>query len=116
VELSNRPFWTVLKDHGRLVSWEPDKRLAVVGCDDPGQEFLWRPKLALLTAALERLAGPGVRAELRFAAPDGRKARNGPADSDRARSLKKEALEHPLVREALEIFDGDVEEVRALKP
>ncbi|MBI5018524.1 MAG: DNA polymerase III subunit gamma/tau [Deltaproteobacteria bacterium] len=116
VERSNRPFWTVLRGHGRLDSWDADRRLAVVACDDPGQEFLWRPKAGLLTEALAGLAGAGARVELSFPASDGPRGRNGSAESDRARSLKKEALEHPLVREALEIFDGDVEEVRALKP
>ncbi len=118
-EASNRPFWNLLKAHGSLAAWDPGERVAAVALDDPGHEFFVRSKLELLTRVLAEVAGPGARVELRFEAraPRAREAgREAGRETDRARSAKREALEHPLVREALEIFEGDVEEVRALKP
>ena len=114
LEKPNRPFWSVLKTHGHLLSWDPESRLVVVGCDNAGDEFFLRSKLPVLAEALKAIAGPEARAELRWAGTE-RKSRNGSAETDRSRGLKREALEHPLVREALEIFEADVEEVKALK-
>ncbi|MBW2109072.1 MAG: DNA polymerase III subunit gamma/tau [Deltaproteobacteria bacterium] len=37
-----------------------------------------------------------------------------PADTDKARRLKKEALRHPLIADALEVFHGTVVDVRIL--
>ncbi|MDW7711169.1 MAG: DNA polymerase III subunit gamma/tau [Deferrisomatales bacterium] len=116
-EGANRPFWHVLRAHGRLEAWDPDGKVAAVVLDDPGHEFFVRSKLELLTRILAEAAGPGARVELRFEARQGRgRGRDGARETDRARSAKREALEHPLVREAMEIFEGDVEEVRVLKP
>jgi DNA polymerase-3 subunit gamma/tau len=114
-ESGNRPFWNVLKAHGTLASWDPAARVAAVALDDPGHEFFVRSKADLLARVLAEVAGPGARLELRF---DGRPARGreGGRESDWARSAKRETLEHPLVRDALEIFEADLEEVRVLKP
>ena len=113
-ERANRPFWSVLKDHSKLKSWDPEARAAVVGLDDPGHEFFLRSKLDLLAGVLRKVAGPGARVELgrAEARPQGR----GPAETDYARDVKRDALKHPLVRDAMEIFDAEIEEVRVLKP
>ncbi|MBE0616615.1 MAG: hypothetical protein IH608_01645, partial [Proteobacteria bacterium] len=87
----------------------------VLVLDDPGHEFFVRGKLDLLNQLLCEAAGPGARVELRCEAQPSR-ARDGARETDRARSAKREVLEHPLVREVMEIFDGDVDEVRVLKP
>jgi DNA polymerase-3 subunit gamma/tau len=114
IENPSRPFWNVLKAHGRLLSWDAGDKLAVVGYDESGDEFFLRSKLPVLVDALQAITGPGTRAELRWSGREG-KGKNGPAETDRARSVRREALEHPLVREALEIFEADVEEVKAIK-
>lgn len=114
-EAANRPFWNVLKAHGTLASWDPGTRVAAVALDDPGHEFFVRSKADLLTRVLIEVAGPGARLELRFDQRPAR-GRDGGRETDWARNAKRETLEHPLVREALEIFDADVEEVRVLKP
>lgn len=114
-EAGNRPFWNVLKAHGSLASWDPEHRVAAVALDDPGHEFFVRSKTDLLTRVLTEVAGPGARLELRFEARPAR-GRDGARETDWARSAKRETLEHPLVREAMEIFEGNVEEVRVLKP
>lgn len=116
LEHTNRPFWTGLKGHGSLAARDPERRSATVACDDPGQEFFWRPRLDLLKSAFQAVAGGAVRVELRFARVERSGAANGSGEWDRARSFKKEALEHPLVRDAPDLFDADVEEIRALKP
>jgi DNA polymerase-3 subunit gamma/tau len=113
-EETNRPFWNVLKAHGSLTSWDPEQRVATVTCDDPGHEFFLQSKLSVLTAILRRVAGDGARVELKCDRAQTKPA--APRESDRARHVKREALEHPLVREAIEIFDGNVEEVRVHKP
>jgi len=114
-ETGNRPFWNVLKAHGSLASWDPETRVAAVALDDPGHEFFVRSKAELLTRVLAEVAGPGAHLELRFDQRPAR-GRDGGRETDWARSAKRETLEHPLVREAMEIFEGDVEEVRVLKP
>ncbi|MEW6487099.1 MAG: DNA polymerase III subunit gamma/tau [Thermodesulfobacteriota bacterium] len=114
-ETGNRPFWNVLKAHGSLASWDPETRVAAVALDDPGHEFFVRSKADLLTRVLTEAAGPGARLELRFDQRPAR-GRDGGRETDWARSAKRETLEHPLVREAMEIFEADVEEVRVLKP
>jgi hypothetical protein len=103
----------VLKEHARLGSWDPASGVAVVTLDDPGQEFFLRPRLEALQETLRQLTSPRARLELRSLET---KPARAPIESDQARNVKKEALEHPLVRGALEIFDGEVAEVRALKP
>jgi hypothetical protein len=84
-----------------------------VGYDDPVHEFFFGSKREVLTELLRRQVGPDARLELRCVAESVRAA---PRETDRARHSKREAMEHPLVREAAEIFDADVEEVRILKP
>ncbi|GAB4266248.1 MAG: hypothetical protein Kow0092_19050 [Deferrisomatales bacterium] len=114
VERLNRPFWAVLREHGSLASWDEARGTAVVRYDDPAHGFFFQEKLGVMAAALREVAGPAARIELELA-PGAKPERDAGKETDRARSLKREALEHPLVREAVEIFEGDVEEVRVLK-
>ncbi len=115
IERENRPVWNVLREHGRLGSWDAATGRAVVVYDDPDLRFFFSSKQGPLTEALRRVAGPKARVELESGEPAA--SRPDPRrESDRARHLKRAALDHPLVRDAVEIFDGDVEEVRVLKP
>jgi len=114
-ERANRPFWNVLRAHGSLASWDAVARTATVTLDDPGHEFFVRSKTDLLARLVQQVAGPGARIEV-SSAPAAAKPQGGPKESDRTRNAKREAMEHPLVRDAMEIFDGDVEEVRVVKP
>jgi DNA polymerase-3 subunit gamma/tau len=114
-EVSNRPFWNVLRAHGRLAAWDPAGPVGTLTLDDVGHEFFVRSKAELLARLVQEVAGPGARMDVncdRVAEA----ARGNPKESDRARSAKREVLEHPLVRDAMELFDGDVEEVRVPKP
>ncbi len=115
IERENRPVWNVLREHGRLGSWDAAAGRAVVVYDDPGLQFFFSSKQGPLTKALRRVAGPGARVVLESGEPAA--PRPDPRrETDRARHLKREVLDHPLVRDAVEVFDGDVEEVRVLKP
>jgi len=114
-EGANRPFWNVLRAHGRLASWDAGSRTAKVILDDPGHEFFVRSKADLLLRLIREVAGAGAQIEVDCGrAPE--EPRSSAKESDRARSAKRETMEHPLVRDAMEIFDGDVEEVRVAKP
>ncbi len=105
----NRAFWSVLREHGRLRGWDPGERRVVVEVD-PDQEFFLRSKLDLMGEVLEDACGGRVRVEIRASRPGA-----GSRETDRSRHLRKEAVEHPLVRDAMELFDGTVEDVRVLK-
>jgi DNA polymerase-3 subunit gamma/tau len=113
-EEANRPFWNVLKAHAKLTSWDPEQRLATVTYDDPRHEFFLRSKTDLLTGVLRQVVAGDARLDLKCERPREQAEKRG--ETDRARSVKREALEHPLVREAVEIFDGNIDEVRVLKP
>ncbi|MHB8765549.1 MAG: hypothetical protein ACYDA8_14610, partial [Deferrisomatales bacterium] len=114
IEAKSRPLWNVLKAHGALERWDAAEGLAVVVLDDPGHEFFLRPRVDALTDALRAVAGPAARLELR--SEGGGRPNGTPRETDRARSAKREVMEHPFVREAVNLFEGDVEEVRVLKP
>ncbi len=107
----NRAVWSVLKEHARLAAWEPEAGRAVVEVD-PEHLFFAREKKPILEGALGEGAGRRVVVEVR--APE--RGGSGGRPTDRGRRLRREALEHPLIREALEMFDGTVEAVRVLKP
>ncbi len=110
----NRAFWSVLRKHGRLRRWEPEERRVLVEVD-PDQEFFLRSKSDLMGEVLEEVCGGKVRVEIRASRPAPGGPGAGPRESDRSRHLKKEAMEHPLVRDAMELFDGTVEDVRVLR-
>jgi len=114
-EGANRPFWNVLRAHGSLTAWDISGRKATVTLDDPGHEFFVRSKIDLLARLVQEVAGPGASVQVTCAQSHA-EPKSGPKESDRARSAKRETLEHPLVRGAMEIFDGDMEEVRVAKP
>jgi DNA polymerase-3 subunit gamma/tau len=113
-EEANRPFWNVLKAHAKLASWDSEQRLATVTYDDPKHEFFLASKTDLLTRILRQVVADDARLDLKCERP--REQPEKRAETDRARNVKREALEHPLVREAVEIFDGNIDEVRVLKP
>ncbi len=113
VEGVSRPTWNVLRAHASLQGWDPVAGRATLALDDPDQDFSVRGKLDLLTEVLRGIAGP--RATLELAAPAAR-AKGGGREPDAVRAAKREVLETPLVRDALNLFDGDVEEVRPAKP
>ena len=108
----NRAVWSVLKEHARLAAWEPEEGRALVEVD-PEQLFFVRERKQILEGAFGEGTGRRVTVEVR--APE-RGGSGGSRPTDRGRRLRREALEHPLIREALEMFDGTVEAVRVLKP
>ena len=110
----NRAFWSVLREHGRLRRWDAEGRRALVEVD-PDQEFFLRSKLDLMREVLGEACGGKVRVEIRTTRPASGGPGGGSRESDRSRHLKKEAAEHPLVRDAMELFDGTLEDVRVLK-
>ncbi|WP_025322030.1 DNA polymerase III subunit gamma/tau [Deferrisoma camini] len=109
----NRVVWNVLREHARFSSWDPEGKRLVVETDRE-QLFFFRAKAQVLREAAGRVWGTGAGVE--FVVSSGSDAQRPRSASDRARNLRKEALEHPLVRGALEIFDGTVEDVKVLKP
>lgn len=112
VQESNRVLWNVLRDHVQFRSWDPEARRVCLATDRE-HLFFFRSKAEVLGNAAVRVWGPGASVDwvVEESSPAAR-----PGGSDRARQLRKEALEHPLVRGAMEIFDATVEEVRVLKP
>jgi len=110
----SRPLWSVLSVHAKLAAWDGDARVARIAYDDPNCEFGLRNKQELLAEYFSSLTRGPVQVEFectgtRAGRPDLAK------DGERARQLRKETQQHPLVRRALELFDGDLEEVRGLK-
>ncbi len=109
----NRAVWNVLREHARLSAWDAAASRLVLETDRE-QLFFFRAKAPVLREAAGRVWGPGTGVE--FVVSSGSGEPRPRSASDRARNLRKEALEHPLVRGALEIFDGTVEDVKVLKP
>ncbi len=112
----HRALWSVLKEHGRMGGWNPEQGTLVLEVE-PAQMFFVRDRAAVLERAAAAALGNGrqVKIEIRGAGagPAQREASRG---TDRSRRLQREALDHPLVRDALDVFDGIVENVRVLKP
>ena len=80
-------------------------------------------RLADLEGAAERLFGRPFRFTIRAlesaappppAAPLGARTRRSDAEEEEARRRRRAALDHPAVNAALEIFGGDVVEIRPL--
>ncbi len=115
-ETMNRPLWNVLRAHGRVESWDPVARAASLAFDDPGQEFFVQSRADVLGRLLAQVAGRGAKVQTRSEAPREPKARGAARETDHDRKLKRDALGHPLVRDALELFEGDVEDVKLRKP
>ncbi len=110
----NRPFWSVLTAHAELAGWDPQTRLGRVSYDDPSHEFFLKGKQELLVEFFSARAGGPARVE--FECTGARCApRDAAGDTDQSRSIRKEAQQHPLVRQAVDVFNGDIEEVRVLK-
>ncbi|MDF1551843.1 MAG: hypothetical protein P1P84_02215, partial [Deferrisomatales bacterium] len=110
----NRPFWSVLTAHAELAGWDPQTRLGRVTYDDPSHEFFLKGKQELLVEFFSARAGGPARVEFECTGV-GRAPRVAAGDTDHSRSIRKEAQQHPLVRQAVDVFDGDIEEVRVLK-
>ncbi|MBW2070429.1 MAG: DNA polymerase III subunit gamma/tau [Deltaproteobacteria bacterium] len=66
--------------------------------------------LALLRSLVQDLYGRNVRITLKEESQEVR--RSGRAQTDLQRQLHRQALKHPLVLEALEVFGGEIVEVR----
>ncbi len=115
-ETMNRPLWNVLRAHGRVESWDPGARAASLVFDDPGQEFFVQSRSDMLGRLLAQVAGRGAKVQTRSDAAREPKGRGPARDTDHDRKLKRDALGHPLVRDALELFEGDVEDVKLRKP
>lgn len=83
--------------------------------DFNGREFDYelakeRENLGLLQALGKELGGERFKITLHAGGPQARQERR--AQNHRQRSLQQKALKHPLVAEALEIFGGEIVEVR----
>jgi hypothetical protein len=105
----------VLTAHAGLAGWDPETRLARITYDDPSHEFFLKGKQELLLEFFSDHAGGPARVE--FECTGARCApRAAAGDTDQVRSIRKEAQQHPLVRQAMDVFDGDIEEVKVLKP
>jgi len=115
-ETMNRPLWNVLRAHGKVESWDPGGRAASLLFDDPGQEFFVQSRADVLGRLLAQVAGRGAKVQTRSEAPREPKGRGAARETDHDRKLKRDALGHPLVRDALELFEGDVEDVKLGKP
>lgn len=111
VQESNRAVWNVLREHARFRAWDPQTRRVQLATDRE-QLFFFRSKAEVLGRAAARVWGTGAAVDwvVDEAAP-----RSRAGGSDLARQVRRETLEHPLVRGAMEIFDATVEEVRVLK-
>ncbi|GAB4246940.1 DNA polymerase III subunit gamma/tau [Deferrisoma sp.] len=111
VRESNRALWNVLREHARFRRWDPEARRVHLATDRE-QLFFFRSKADVLGRAAARVWGAGAAVDWVVDEPAPRGRAGG---SDLARQVRKETLEHPLVRGAMEIFDATVEEVKVLK-
>lgn len=116
-----RPMVGSLLEHGRLLSLELP--LLEVGFS-AGSFHLEQVKDAETLAALQELAEAyfGEAVTLKISVVNGEKGQAPPSlieerrvqESDRKKRLREDALSHPMVKAALDVFGGEVKEVKAI--
>jgi len=94
--------------------WNPDGRLEVsVGGNPFQQERARKPKsVAALEAMAARLAGRPVTVVV---VADPKQAAAPAAEKKRTGEARQTVLNHPLVKDAIEIFGGDIVDVKSLE-
>ena len=101
----------VLAKHCRVVLWDPGPARLVIEVD---ADYLFAPmnKKGEMVEIVSRLAGR--KATVEIVVPKGVESTvdRDRKQSDLVRKNRRETLDHPVVRKALDIFGGDLEEVK----